>query len=378
VAPGFYPRVGGEENLIRSWARQQALAGHEVTVAAPGDGGPNEVDGVRVVRQRSLFRVATAEVTPALPLDLLRIPADIVHAHYPMPWNADWGVLIGRARRRPVVLTYCNDLAGSGRKVGLMRLYNSVLLPLTLRLADRIVTISPGYAETSPHLRPVIARTTVIEPGIDTRHFRPLGLPRDPATVLFVGGLGEHHRYKGLETLLEALVEVRAERPEATLVVAGGGPPDNVFLRLAGELGLRDGVRFLGFVTESELVAWYNRCTVFAMPSLSRVQEGFGLVAVEAMACGAPTVVSDLVGPADAIRDARAGLVVRPGDSRDLARALLELLADEAVRQALAERGRALVEERYSEERSGRATLELYQALLDRRQAPAAGPRPPA
>jgi glycosyltransferase involved in cell wall biosynthesis len=376
VAPGFYPRVGGEENLIRSWARQQALAGHQVTVAAPGDGGPTEVDGVRVVRQHSLFRVATADVTPALPLDLLRIPADIVHAHYPMPWNADWGVLVGRARRKPVVLTYCNDLAGSGRKAALMRLYNNALLPLTLRLADRVVTISPGYAEASPHLRRVRDKTTVIEPGIDTQHFRPLGLPRDAATILFVGGLGEHHRYKGLEPLLEALVEVRHRRPEATLVVAGGGPPDNPFLSLAGELGLRDAVRFLGFVSESELVAWYNRCTVFAMPSLSRVQEGFGLVAVEAMACGAPTVVSDVVGAADAIRDARAALVVQPGDRRALAEALSGLLADDAARQALAERGRALVEERYGEERSGRATLELYQALLDRGPTPAAGVDP--
>jgi glycosyltransferase involved in cell wall biosynthesis len=235
------------------------------------------------------------------------------------------------------------------------------------------VTISPGYAEASPHLRQVRHKTVVIEPGIDTQLFRPLGLPRDPSTILFVGGLGEHHRYKGLEPLLEALVEVRDQRPEATLVVAGGGPPDNLFLRRAGELGLRDGVRFLGFVTETELVAWYNRCTIFAMPSLSRVQEGFGLVALEAMACGAPTVVSEVVGAADAIRDARAALVVRPGDSRGLAQALLELLADQAARQALAERGRKLVEERYGEERSGRSTLELYQALLDRRQAAPAG-----
>jgi glycosyltransferase involved in cell wall biosynthesis len=365
VAPGFYPRVGGEENLIRSWARQQARVGHQVTVAAPGEGGPTEVDGVRVVRQHSLFRVATADVTPALPLELLRIPTDIVHAHYPMPWNADWGVLIGRARRKPVVLTYCNDLAGSGRKAVLMSLYNRALLPMTLRLADRVVTISPGYADASPHLQQVAARTVVIEPGIDTQRFRPLGLPRDPATVLFVGGLGEHHRYKGLEPLLQALVEVRLQRPDATLVVAGGGPPDNIYLRLAGDLGLRDSVRFLGFVTESELVAWYNRCTVFALPSLSRVQEGFGLVAVEAMACGAPTVVSDAMGAADAIRDARAGLVVRPDDSHGLAGALLGLLADDAARRTMAERGRVLVEERYSEERSGRSTLELYQALLD-------------
>jgi glycosyltransferase involved in cell wall biosynthesis len=91
VAPGFHPRVGGEENLIRSWARKQALAGHEVTLAAPGEGGPTEVDGVRVLRQPSLFRVATAEITLTLPPDLLRAPADVVHAYYPMPWNAHWG-----------------------------------------------------------------------------------------------------------------------------------------------------------------------------------------------------------------------------------------------------------------------------------------------
>jgi glycosyltransferase involved in cell wall biosynthesis len=364
VAPGYYPRVGGEENLIRAWARGQARAGHEVVVATPGDGGREVIDGVEVLRQRSLFRVATAEITPSLPFRLLGIGADIVHSHYPMPWNADWGVLIGRARRLPVVMTYCNDLAGRGATRALASAYNASVLRLDLRLADRVIAISEGYAQASKHLRGVADKTVVIEPGVDTDRYRPGAGPRAAAEILFVGELSEHHRYKGLEPLVRALALIRQDHPAAVLSVAGGGPDDHVFGKLVRQLGLSDSVRFLGFVDDDTLLERYRTCTVFAMPSLSRVQEGFGLVAVEAMASGAPTVVSNIVGAIGPIRERDAAAVVQPGDVQGLADTISRLLRDAAERQGLGERGRALAEERYSEVASAARTLEVYEQLL--------------
>jgi glycosyltransferase involved in cell wall biosynthesis len=367
VAPGFYPKVGGMENHILGWAREQVGLGNEVVVVAPEEGGAPEVqelDGILIRRVKTLMRLAaTVDITPSLPFRLLRESADVFHVYYPMPWNADWGVLVGRIRRKPVVLTYCNDLGGEGLKGLFGVLYNNTLLRLTLRLSHRIVASSPHYPRLSAHLRRHQHKTVVVPPGTDVEYFHPMGLTREACTVFFVGALQEHHRYKGLESLLRAVRIARERVPELRLVVAGKGPNDNIFSRLAKELDVERHVQFLGFVTDEELRSWYNRCTVFAMPSLSWHQEGFGMVALEAMACGAPTIVSDVVGAIEDIREYDAASVVKPGDYQEIAATLLDLLGNEERRRELGRNGRRLAKDRYTWQRVTAKTLSLYQEL---------------
>ena len=367
IPPGFYPRVGGEENLVLGWTRSQVGSGNDVLVVAPEDGAPEarEVDGIRIRRVKTLLHFATANITPTLPFRLLWEPADVFHAHYPMPWNADWGVVIGRIRRKPVVLTYCNDLGGRRLKGLFGALYNNTLLRLTLHLTHRIVVISPHYSQLSAHLRRHRHKTVVVPPGVDTEYFRPIGAMREAHTVLFVGALQKHHRYKGLESLLRAVRIARERVPELRLVVAGKGPNDNIFSRLTAELDIERHVRFLGFVSDEELRNWYNRCTVFAMPSLSWRQEGFGMVALEAMACGAPTIVSNVVGAIEDIREYDAAAVVKPGDYQEIAATLVNLLGNEERRRELGQNGRRLAEERYTWQRVTAKTLSLYQELIE-------------
>src|SRR5215212_497123 len=367
IPPGFYPRTGGQENHVLGWARWQVGLGNEVIVVAPEDGAAKvqEVDGIQIRRAKTLLHFATANITPSLPFRLLREPADVFHAHYPMPWNADWGVLVGRIRRKPVILTYCNDLGGRGLKGLFSVLYNNTLLRLTLRLSHRVVVSSLHYPQLSGHLRRHQHKTVVISPGVDTDYFRPTGVAREAHTVFFVGSLQEHHRYKGLEPLLRAAKIVRERVPELRLVVAGKGPKDNFFARLATELGIERRVHFLGFVPEEELRSWYNRCTLFAMPSLSWRQEGFGMVALEAMACGAPTIVSEAVGPIEDIRESDAAEIVEPGNHQQLATTLLNLLGNEDRRCELGRNALHLARERYTWLRVTAKTLSLYQELIE-------------
>lgn len=368
VPPGFYPKIGGVENHARGWARQQVAAGHEVTVVAPRDGAPpvGTVDGIAVRRVRSLVRLGTAEVTPALPLRLLTVPTDVIHTYFPMPWNADWGVIIGRLRRKPVVFNYCNDLGGTGLNAVVRNLYNATLLRLSLRLADRIVTSSPHYPHRSPHLRRYAAKTVVIPPGVDTSYFRPLDLPRASHTLFFLGMLGEHHRYKGLESLLQAVAVLRDRLPDICLVVAGKGPPNNRFARLATRLGLQNHVRFLGVISDDEVRTWYNRCTVFVLPSLTWRQEGFGMAAVEAMACGTPTIVSSVVGSIERVREYDAAAIVEPDDHLQLAQTIEELFADDERRRQLGANGRRLATACFTWEQVAAQTLQLYEELCRR------------
>ena len=321
--PRYYPYVGGVEEHCRGYARELQRRGHHVSICCADDGVPlARVDGVPVRRCRTAFKVANTNVTPGLPLHLAMARADLVHTFLPTPWSADWTAIVGKIRGIPVVVSYDNNIVGFGPSAVVATAYNRLLLKLTLRAADRILVLNSWYAERAPQLAPFRHKLQIMPPGIDTTRFTPDGEPRWPATFFFLSILDEYHRYKGLDVLLQAMALVVKDVPEAKLIVGGKGPLQAEFAALARRLNLEANVEFRGYVPEAELLTLYRRCTAFVLPSTSAEQEGFGIVAAEAMACGAPVVVSDIVGVAAQLARVQAGAVVTCGSIADLASAL--------------------------------------------------------
>src|SRR5262249_8308362 len=148
-------------------------------------------------------------------------------------------------------------------------------------------------------------------------------------SVLYVGRL---RRYKGVDALLDAFVQVRARLPEARLTVLGDGPHRSVLERRAAKLGLGESVLFTGFVPSAEKARRRISAWVSPLPS---PKEGWGLTVVESNACGTPVVASRSPGLVDSVRDGESGLLVPHGDARALADALLAILTDEELRQRL-------------------------------------------
>jgi glycosyltransferase involved in cell wall biosynthesis len=191
----------------------------------------------------------------------------------------------------------------------------------------------------------------------------------DPTTplVLFVGNLEPR---KQVDVLLRALASVRAEVPNAALIVVGSGESAGVqdqtarLIRLTHDLGLtsEDAVRFVGWVDDVHLLDYYAAADVFALPSSSEAQ---GIVALEAMACGLPVVASAVGGLLDTIDDGRTGFLVPPGEVPALADRLLGLLRDDSQRQAIATAARQAVEREFSWEKAVEATVEVYQDVLE-------------
>ena len=138
--------------------------------------------------------------------------------------------------------------------------------------------------------------------------------------VGFLSLLDVHHRYKGLEVLLKALAELDIP---IRLRVGGAGVELDWYRQRAVELGIADRVEFLGFVPD--LNAFYGSCHLFALPSTDGRQEGFGLVLLEAMACGRPVVTTPIVGVAGDVEPRGVGVLVSPGDPAALAAALRNL-----------------------------------------------------
>jgi len=242
-------------------------------------------------------------------------------------------------------------------------------LPGTRRLVRRVLGSARGVvaageypaAEVAAAARALgVTEVAVVPPGVDLERFRPLGaderaavrrrfgLPLDANVVLSVSRLVPR---KGMDTLIEATYRVARSRPGVLLVIAGDGRDRARLMRLARRHTLP--VRFLGRVGDDVLPLLYGSADVFALLCRNRwaglEQEGFGIVFLEAAACGVAVVAGRSGGAAEAVADGRSGVVLqRSSDAHEAAEALAVLLSDPARRAALGAAGRQRAEALFS------------------------------
>lgn len=383
--------AGGMNVYVRSLSAALARAGVVCDIYTRAD-TPGETPVVVAEPGVRVFRVEAGPVGPVprnrlpayLPLFVRRVQEtaaecrreyEIIHSHYWLSGEAarhlggSWGV--------PFVHTFHT----------LGRVRNQRLAPgeppePALRIAgeERVVAAATRLlASTRMEARDLVrlygapARCLeVIPPGVDHRLFRPLG--ESPAKVRRRLGLGRRRLVlaagrlqplKGFDVAVEALS--RLEDHDVQLVVLGGpsGPAGveeaRRLRRLANRLGVGRRVRFLDPVPHEELADWYRAANLVVVPSRS---ESFGLVALEAQACGAPVVVSDVGGLVDAVHDGASGLRVPPGDPEALAAAMARILSDPAQAARLSEGGLAW-SRRFTWGTTAAHLRELYTALSD-------------
>jgi glycosyltransferase involved in cell wall biosynthesis len=363
----FRPFIGGVENYVYNLSRGLVRLGHEVTVLCANEPKSEKeelMDGIRVKRLPYIGKIANTNITPSLPIEILREDFDLVHAHLPTPWSADLSAVFAKMKRKPLILTYHNDIVGAGFANRAAHLYNRTALKNLLNRADRIIITQPKYLRSSPYLKRYEDKIVVIPVGVDVERFRPMRSEKINNSIFFLSVLDEFHRYKGLDQLLRALVLVKEEISDARLIVGGDGHLLEHYRRLSEDLGLGENVDFLGRVPEEMLANYYNRCDIFVLPSVSKAQEGFGMVLLEAMACGKPVVCTDIVGVADEVKTKGAGLIVEPSNAEELAEAISHILQDRSLAHKMGEVGRRLVEERYGWEKVAKRVEEVYEGLI--------------
>ncbi|MFL5733316.1 MAG: glycosyltransferase family 4 protein [Chloroflexia bacterium] len=371
--PRLYPAIGGVETVVLSLSRALADLGHEVEVLCADEParGPSTVAGIPTRRLWYPIKVANTNITPALPAHLALRRFDVVHTHLPTPWSADWSALLGRARRKGVVLSYYNDILGSGSAGQVASLYNRLCLPVTLRLVHRVVINSTHLLDKpgSP-LRRARRKLRQLPNGVDTELLRPQPELRQPGRIGFLAVLDQFHRYKGADVLLEATRQLACRGHTIDLRIGGDGPLRAEYASTAASLGISDHVRFEGFVPEGSLPDFLNSCQVFVLPSTDAMREGYGLVALEAMACGLPVVVTEATGVAALVRDCDAGFVVPPGDPAALALAIERLISSPDIAHHHGMQGRKAMEERHSWKAIAHEFEQLYTQAINAARTP--------
>jgi rhamnosyl/mannosyltransferase len=359
----FYsPVEGGMETVLEQLCTHSA-ARWEVRAVVANNARTTRrelLDGVEVVRVATVGRVASVPITPSLPFHLRKHRYDCVVLHEPNPIAAAALALLMPARH--LVIWHHSDLV---RPWWAPRAYRP-LQRMLYRRASCVIVSSQRLADHSRVVR--LARRVVVIPfGIrldkylnsdpcDSSKSEALRAQHSPPIALCVGRLVY---YKGVDVLIKAM-----KMCPGTLLVIGTGPMEHKLRQLAEQLGIGSRVKFMGRVSSEELVDFYRAADLFVLPS-TQPTEAFGLVQIEAMACGLPVVSTDLpTGVPWVNQNGITGLVVPPGDPDALAAAISRLLDDQALRTQMGEAGRRRAAEQFSGERMARDFIAAIEAVV--------------
>jgi rhamnosyl/mannosyltransferase len=280
--------------------------------------------------------------------------------------SAFWALFLPRARRIPWITHWHSDVLASEYSLGL-RLFYILYRPFeraVLKRSQAIIATSPPYLESSPALNNFLEKCHVVPLGLDPSKL--LSAPRQehgrndkaPLRVLAVGRLTY---YKGFEYLIRAAAEV--QHLEVHLV--GTGDQEQRLRALARKLGLELRVFFHGQLNNRQLAEQFTACDCLCLPSVERT-EAFGMVLLEAMACGKATIVSDVPGSGMGwvVDDGITGLKVPTGDEKKLALALQHLDRDRDKMRWMGTQGQHKFHQFFHIDQSANKVVALYRYLL--------------
>lgn len=364
----FYPYVGGVEFLALYISKELVKIGHKVKILC-ADEPHSEIDdyeGIKIKRLYYQFKITNTNICLSLPYHLLKEDFDIIQTYLPTPWASDISVFIAKIRRKKSVLFICNDLYKPGFLPRLITtLYLHTLFKVTLSLTDKIIVINENWQECYTYTKTILEKykTKIIEVpcGVDTNIFKPLNIKRDPNLIIFVSVLDRHHKFKGLDYLLESVKQLAMENPKIRLLVVGEGELKDYYQKMVKEQGFEKNVEFIGTKSPVELMELYNNASVFVLPSIDT--EGFGTAVIEAMACGLPAIVSNIVGVAKDIINYKAGLIVKLKDSMELKNVINQLLKNSNLSEEISINGRKLVKNKYSWEKIIERIEKVYEEI---------------
>ena len=379
---------GGQNVHVESLARAVARAGHDVTVYTRRDSAELP-DRVRIADGVLVEHLAAGPAAPVPRDELLPFvgqlgselaarfatdPPDLVHGHF---WMSGLAALSAtRDLDVPVVQTFHALGVTTRRFQGRLDTSPPARIRLERALArdvDRIVATCTDEVGELIRLGAARNRITVVPSGVDIDQFSPDGPAAergDRPRVLCIGRLVPR---KGFDTVLRALVGV----PEAELIIAGGPPADELagdpeaarLTRLAERFGVADRVRLVGAVARPDVPALLRSADLVVCTPW---YEPFGIVPLEAMACGVPVVASAVGGFLDTVVDGATGTLVPPRRPDRLAAAMRRLLAEPFWREAYGTAGVDRARSRYSWDRIAAATVGIYEDLLGLGATPAA------
>ena len=294
---------------------------------------------------------------------------DVVHSFWPLP-HGIFGLAASRAGNIPLVCTF---FGVELRWVRTQLPFFAPLMRTIIRHSDAITAISGHTAAEVRRLVPdaemvMVPFGAAIAPDTRTEEINPLSEKGRPFRLLFVGRLVQR---KGVEVLLDAIALLRAERA-VHLSVVGDGPLLGGLRQRAAELGITPLVDFTGFVPAEDLSRRFSECDAFVLPAVEDAKgdvEALGVVLIEALLHGTPVIASASGGIPEIVLHEETGLLVRSGDSTELASAIRRYIDDPSFARRLALQGQQHVKARFSWDTIIGTLADTYHRVVAARRA---------
>ncbi|HMG26812.1 MAG TPA: glycosyltransferase family 4 protein [Acidimicrobiia bacterium] len=368
VTNDFPPKMGGIQSyLYELWRRLPSAETHVLTTSFAGSSRWDAAQSFDVERARRRVLLPTPGLRRRVDAIAGERGADVVFLDPMLPL----GVVGPRLRAAPyVVIAHGAEVNVPGRLPG-----GRVLARRVLRSAAGLVAAGEYPARVAAGIAGVALPTLVVPPGVDADRFRPLGTAERSAARNRFGlapdrplvlGLSRLVPRKGFDVLIDAVAGLDRE---VQLAIGGAGRDARRLQRRAAARGITGRCTFLGRVSDPDLPALYGCADVFAMLCRERwaglEAEGFGIVFVEAAACGVPSVAGRSGGSHEAVVDGETGFVVDPHDLPAVRAALQRLLSDDGLRTRLGRAARARAVEELTYDRQVARLLPVTRGDLD-------------
>ena len=376
----FPPYRGGIGGAAYAQAKGLAKLGHRVTVFTPLYSKKQDINlegDIDIRRVPVSWKFGNAAILPKNIIKELN-NFDVIHLHWPFIGTGERLFLMKYLIAPPIVMQYHMDLVGRGFKKIFFKLYNQFFLSTAVKKASRIIFSSEDYANFSlltKHIKKEKNKISFIPFGVDIDFFKPKTLNQDlilkyqidqkDFVILFVGGLDRAHYFKGLHNLIKAIAIIKADNLK--LIVVGDGNLREDYQNLVCRLGLNNRVIFAGGCSDEMLVDFYNLANAVVLPSVDS-SEAFGIVLIEAMACGKAIIVSNLPGPRSLVYENINGLLVEPNDINDLKDKIMKLYSNFQLCERLGQRGREIAEKIFNINLTNQSLSELYQKTINEKR----------
>jgi len=357
----FPPYKGGIGNVAYNFAKVLSQSGNRVVVLTPAyEESDFKSDLFKIERLKPFIKYGNAAFMPQVIFKLKNF--DIAHLHYPFFGTAEavWLAKLIYGKKIRLFIHYHMDVSGLPFYIKPFTIFSKLIFRSLIKRAEIVTCGSLDYIKNS-EIKKVYKmygeKFIEIPFGVNIDKFYPDNTIKKENSIIFVGGLDSAHYFKGLELLLNALALIKDSNWRLSIV--GGGNLSPFYKEVVDKLGINKKVKFLGRVSDPELVRAYRKANFLVLSAINS-NEAFGLVLLEAMSSGIAVLASDLPGVRGVFTDKKEGLLFKVNNIDDLKLKIKKMLMDKERTREMGIAGRELVAKKYNWEQIGNKLNIVY------------------
>ncbi|BDQ04197.1 glycosyltransferase [Ignavibacterium sp.] len=361
----YYPKVGGiettittlSEGLVRDFNLKVDVltCHHNVKISTRNE----IINGVNVKYLPTYGFLHSLPLSPGYFFSLEKYSGDILHIHEPFPLS-DISVLFNKKVKKnfkKIIVSWHSDII---RQKWSLVFYGKYILRF-LELVDKIIVSNPALIKNSDFLKTFSEKCEVIPIGINLDWTKSANINSIKNEIPIILSVGRLVYYKGFEYLIDAMKDIQT----AKLIIVGSGPLEKKLKNQIIDNNLSERIEIIPELDRDSLNSLFKSCDLFVLPSI-RKSETFGIVQIEAMACGKPVVCTEIgTGTTFINLDGVTGLVVPPENSNALASAINKILSDDSLRNFLGNNAKQRALSEFNDNKMVSRVYELYKNLLE-------------